>query len=116
MEQTNEPVLAFVIEVTGACNGTVYGNLYIIDYESFYKHIHDKALDTAYVVMKYECGVRTKDADAVINSFPDKEYGKLQSFQYQPYSQEELADLLHREKQERKHFPERNSRIYIARL
>ena len=66
--------------------------------------------------MKYECGVCTKDADAVINSFPDKEYGKLQSFQYQPYSQEELADLLHREKQDREHFPERDASIYIARL
>ncbi len=116
MEQTREPVLAFVIEVTGACNNIVYGNLYAIDYKSFYKHVRDIALDTAYVVMKYEHGIRTKNANAHIDAYPDKEYGEFQSFQSQPSSQEELKDLLWRERLERTSFPERNPSAYIASL
>lgn len=116
MEQTREPVLAFVIEVTWACNNIVYGNLYAIDYKSFYKHVRDMALDTAYVVMKYEHGIRTKNADAHIDAYPDKEYGKFQFLQYLPYSEQELIELLHKEKQERERFPEGNTSTYIASL
>lgn len=116
MEQTREPILAFVIEVTGACNNIVYGNLYAIDYKSFYKHVHNMALDTAYVVMKYEHGIRTKNADAHIDAYPDKEYGKFQFLQYLPYSEQELIELLHKEKQERERFPEGNTSTYIASL
>lgn len=116
MEQTNEPILAFVIEVTGAYNNTVYGNLYAVNYEAFYKHVKDSALDEAYIVMKYEYGIRIKNAYAHIDAYPDKEYGEFQSFQSQPSSQEELKDLLCRERLERTRFPERNSSAYIASL
>lgn len=116
MEQTSEPVLAFVVEVTGVCDDTVYGNLYAVNYEAFYKHVKDSALDEAYIVMKYEYGIRIKNAYAHIDAYPDKEYGEFKSFQSQPSSQEELKDLLCRERLERTRFPERNSSAYIASL
>lgn len=116
MEQTKEPVLAFVIEVKGACNNIVYGNLYAIDYKSFYKHVRDMALDTAYIVMKYEHGIRTKHADAYIDAYPDKEYGEFQFLKYLPYSEQELIELLHREKQERELFPEVKLDAFLAML
>lgn len=116
MEQTREPVLAFVIEVTGACNDTIYGNLYAIDYDVLYKRVHEMALDIAYVVMEYEYGIRIKNADAHIDAYPDKEYGQLKVFQSQPYSHEELADLLYKEKLERERFPKGDVSEYMTNL
>lgn len=116
LEQTSEPVLVFAVEVTGTCNGTVYGNLYAMDYEILYRHIKTSALDVMCVMVEYEHGIRTRGINAAIDGFPDEEYGKFKYLQYQPRSQEELAGLLCMEKQEREHFPECNPAAYIAGL
>lgn len=66
--------------------------------------------------MQYEHGYRTQSADDRISGYPDMEYGKLLSIQYQPHSQEELTDLLWSERQERGRFKEGNPSEYISRL
>ena len=116
LEQTSEPVLVFAVEVTGACNGTVYGNLYAMDYEMLYGHVKTSALDIVCVVVGYENGIRTRGINAAISGSPDEEYGEFQYLQFQPRSQEELAGLLYMERQERGHFPECNPAAYIANL
>lgn len=116
LEQTSEPVLVFAVEVTGACNGTVYGNLYAMDYEMLYRHVKTSALDAECVMVGYENGIRTRGINAAISGSPDEEYGEFQYLQFQPRSQEELAGLLYMERQERGHFLECNLAAYIANL
>lgn len=115
-EQTSDPILAFVVEVTGGAQGSVMGNIYALDYMAHYKHIQTASLKSETVVMQYEHGCRTKSADDRISGYPDMEYGKLLSVQYHPHSQEELRELLRNERQERKCFKEGNPSEYITKL
>ena len=115
-EQTSDPILAFVVEVTGGAQGSVMGNIYALDYMAHYKHIQTASLKSETVVMQYENGCRTKSADDRISGYPDMEYGKLLSVQYHPHSQEELRELLRNERQERKCFKEGNPSEYITKL
>ncbi len=43
-EQTHDRILAYAVELTGAANGTVQGNLYELDYQQHFQHIRDVAL------------------------------------------------------------------------
>ena len=38
-EQTHDRILAYAVELTGAANGTVQGNLYELDYQQHFQHI-----------------------------------------------------------------------------
>lgn len=115
-EQTSTPILAYVIEITGGAKGSVVGNIYVLDYPEHYSHVRSVSLIAETAVMQYEHGCRTQSADERISGYPDMEYGKLQSVQCQPHSQEELAGLLWNERQERKCFKEGNPSAYIATL
>lgn len=115
-EQTSDPILAFVVEVIGGAQGSVIGSIYALDFMAYYKHIQTASLKSETVVMQYEHGYRTQSADDRISGYPDMEYGKLLSIQYQPHSQEELTDLLWSERQERGRFKEGNPSEYISRL
>lgn len=37
-EQTRDRILAYAVELTGAANGTVQGNLYELDYQQHFQH------------------------------------------------------------------------------
>lgn len=115
-EQTNDTILAYVIEVIGGAQDSVMGNVYVLDYPEHYKHIQTVSLKTETVVMQYEHGYRTQSADDRISGYPDMEYGRLQSIQYHPHSKEELTEFLWNERQERKCFKEGNPSAYIASL
>lgn len=115
-EQTKEPILAFIIEVISATAISVIGNVYALNYKEYSHHVVSTALPTKSILFQYEHGYRMKEAEAILDGYPDIEYGKLQSIQYQPYSQEELAGVLRREKQERKCFIEGDQQEYLAKL
>lgn len=114
MEKTDEHTDAFIIEVTGIDNEKVMGNVYALNYDTFYMNVQKRALNAAYVMAQYEHGIRIKDAHTVIVGYPDEEYGKFQFLQYLPYSEQEMIELLHREKQERNLFPEVNPDAFLA--
>ena len=40
-EQTHDRILAYAVELTGAANGTVQGNLYELDYQQHFQHIRE---------------------------------------------------------------------------
>ena len=42
-EQTHDRILAYAVELTGAANGTVQGNLYELDYQQHFQHIREAA-------------------------------------------------------------------------
>lgn len=115
-EQTSDPILAFVVEVTGGAQGSVIGSIYALDFMAYYKHIQTASLKSETVVMQYEHGCRTQSADDRISGYPDMEYGRLQAVQFQPHSEEELTMLLWKEQQERRNYKEEDQSKYIANL
>ena len=115
-EQASDLVLAFSIEITGRIQESVRGNIYVLDYKSYYSHVCSTSLNAETVILKYEHGCRSQRADDRIYSYPDAEYGKLQFIQFQPHSQDELSGVLWNERQERKRFMVRNPNVYIAML
>ena len=115
-EQTIEPILAFLIEVISATANSVTGNVYAVDYAAYYGHVLTVSLLTESIVFQYEHGFRIREPEAIIDGYPDMEYGKFLSIQHQPHSQEELAGVLWREKQERKRFIEGDQQEYLAKL
>lgn len=115
-EQTSEPILAFVIEVMNAAEGSLFGDVYVLDYAEHYSHVRSVSLNAESVVIQYEHGCRTRKADEKIDGYPDIEYGALQSVQYQPRRQEELEALLRKERQGRVYCREGSANAYISRL
>lgn len=115
-EQTSDPILAFVVEVTGGAQGSVIGSIYALDFMAYYKHIQTASLKSETVVMQYEHGYRTQSADDRISGYPDMKYGKLLSIRFQPHSEEELTMLLWKEQQERRNYKEKDQSKYIANL
>ncbi len=115
-EQTSEPVLAFLVEVTGGTQDSVMGNVYALNYTGHYNHVHSVSIKTETVILEYEHGCRVQSADDRFSGCPDMDYGRLQSVQYRPHSQEELLQLLWNERRERKRFKEGNPDSYIAAL
>ena len=115
-EQTTEPILAFLVEVISAAATSVIGNVYAVDYAEYYHRVLTVSLPTESIVFQYEHGFRIREPEAIIDGYPDTEYGKFLSIQHQPHSQEELAGVLWREKQERKRFVEGDPEKYITML
>lgn len=116
MEQTSEPILAFLIEITSGTGDSIIGNIYVLDYSTYYNHVRSIALNAESVLLQYEHGYRIKKATEHVDGYPDTDYGNLVSIQYQPQSQEELTALLWREWKERVCYREGAANAYIARL
>ena len=45
----------YAVELTGAANGTVQGNLYELDYQQHFQHIRDAALLVGANRLIYDC-------------------------------------------------------------
>ena len=116
MEQTSEPILAFLIEIISGTQDSVMGNVYVLDYAAYYSHVHSVSLNAETVLMQYESGCRVRKADERIYGYPDAEYGKLVSVQYQPHSEEELTGLLQEERRKGVCYREGCANAYISRL
>lgn len=116
MEQTREPVLAFVVEITSDVQNSITGNVYALDYAEYYKHVQSVSFNAETVLVQYEHGCRVRKADERIDGYPDTEYGRLVSVQYQPDSEEALIELLQRERQEGVYCREGHTNAYISRL
>lgn len=115
-EQTSDLILAYVIEITSGAQGSVMGNIYVLDYPEHYEHVQMVSLKAETVVMQYERGCRVQRADERIDGHPDAEYGNLVSVQYKPHSEYQLTELLWREGQEGVCYCEGCANTYISRL
>ena len=51
-------MLRDAVELTGAANGTVQGNLYELDYQQHFQHIREAALPVGANRLIYESGMR----------------------------------------------------------
>ena len=115
-EQSSGSVLAFAVKVKKAVGDAVIGDIYVLDYPAHYRHIQSVGLSAETVILRYERGERIMKADAVPGACPDMEYGKLMSIRYLPHKQEELEELLWRERQERERYKEGKPDAFIEGL
>lgn len=115
-EQSSGSVLAFAVKVKKAVGDAVIGDIYVLDYPAHDRHIQSVGLSAETVILRYERGERIMKADAVPGACPDMEYGKLMSIRYLPHKQEELEELLWRERQERERYKEGNPDAFIEGL
>ena len=78
-EQTHDRILAYAVELTGAANGTVQGNLYELDYQQHFQHIRDAALPVGSNRLIYESGMREIGLKEHFDSRSDKYFGEFVS-------------------------------------
>ena len=76
-EQTPDRILAYAVELTGAANGTVQGNLYELDYQQHFQHIREVALPVGANRLIYESGMREIGPKKHFDSRPDKYFGEF---------------------------------------
>lgn len=113
-EQTREPIIVFAVEVTGLDGDTVVGNLYLLDYQSHYRHVLAESQEAS-AVMRYEEGTRIIPAEK-ITLYDDVEFGKLLDWDYLAKSENELSMLLWKERQHRASFAVGDFPSYLAGL
>lgn len=89
-EQTHDRILAYAVELTGAANGTVQGNLYELDYQQHFQHIREAALPVGANRLIYESGMREIGPKEHFDSRPDKYFGELVRYEMQPRDPELL--------------------------
>ena len=83
-EQTHDRILAYAVELTGAANGTVQGNLYELDYQQHFRHVIDAALPVSMRRLFYEHGSRDIPAEQFFDGSPDRVLGNFLRYEAQP--------------------------------
>ena len=100
-EQTHDRILAYAVELTGAANGTVQGNLYELDYQQHFQHIREAALPVGANRLIYESGMREIGPKEHFDSRPDKYFGEFVRYEMQPRDPELLQAAIRQEQRSR---------------
>ena len=100
-EQTCDRILAYAVELTGAANGTVQGNLYELDYQQHFQHIRDAALLVGANRLIYESGMREIGLKEHFDSRSDKYFGEFVRYEMQPRDPELLQAAIRLEQRSR---------------
>ena len=89
------------VELTGAANGTVQGNLYELDYQKHFQHIREAALPVGANRLIYESGMREIGPKEHFDSRPDKYFGEFVRYEMQPRAPELLQAAIRQEQHSR---------------
>ena len=100
-EQTHDRILAYAVELTGAANGTVQGNLYELDYQQHFQYIRDAALPVGANRLIYESGMREIGPKEHFDSRSDKYFGEFVRYEMQPRDPELLQAAIRQEQRSR---------------
>ena len=100
-EQTCDRILAYAVELTGAANGTVLGNLYELDYQQHFQHIREAALPVGANRLIYESGMREIGPKEHFDSRSDKYFGEFVRYEMQPRDPELLQAAIRQEQRSR---------------
>ena len=115
-EQTHDRILAYAVELTGAANGTVQGNLYELDYQQHFQHIRDAALPVGANRLIYESGMREIGLKEHFDSRPDKYFGEFVRYEMQPRDLELLQAAIRQEQHSREQARPRDFKAHITAL
>ena len=100
-EQTHDRILAYAVELTGAANRTVQGNLYELDYQQHFQHIRYAALPVGANRLIYESGMREIGPKEHFDGRPDKYFGDFMRYEMQPREPELLQAAIRQEQRNR---------------
>ena len=115
-EQICDRILAYAVELTGAANGTVQGNLYELDYQQHFQHIRDAALPVGANRLIYESGMREIGPKEHFDSRPDKYFGEFVRYEMQPRDPELLQAAIRQERRSREPARPGNFKEHLAAL
>ena len=116
MEQTNDRILAYAIELTGKERGKIKGSLYELDYARHYERVKDKALAADTVKLIYEHGEQMIPAGQYFSGSPDPQLGKFERFETLPNDPDALKWLLQEEHRSREQLAPGDFKAHIAAL
>ncbi len=105
-EQERGGVVLFSVEATGTSDtGGLSGSIYRLPgLVGYYGHILSNAIPPKSITLQYERGRRSINPDKQFGAYPDSEYGKFVSFQYEPQSEEQLAAVVRGEHRARESY------------
>lgn len=105
-EQERSGIALFIVEATGKNDtGELSGNIYRLPgMAAYHRHILSDSIPAKSVTLQYERGRRSINPDKHFGTYPDKEYGKFVSFQYEPELEGHLAALLREESRTREKY------------
>ena len=115
-EQICDRILAYAVELTGAANGTVQGNLYELDYQQHFQHIREAALPVGANRLIYESGMREIGPKEHFDSRPDKYFGEFVRYEMQPRDPELLQAAIRQERRSREPARPGNFKEHLAAL
>ena len=115
-EQTHDRILAYAVELTGAANGSVQGNLYELDYLQHFREVIEKSIPADNYTLIYEHGELTKPAGQYFDGDTDPQLGKFIRFEAQPNDPEALKSLLREQQKKRTPHTQRDFQLHIAAL
>lgn len=93
-EQTRDKILAYAVEITGAEDGKIRGNLYELDYQAHFKEVEARAVPADTITLLYERGSRELPANFRYDARPDPQLGNFLHMETLPNDPEALKDLL----------------------
>ena len=115
-EQTHDRILAYAVELTGAANGTVQGNLYELDYQQHFQHIREAALPVGANRLIYESGMREIGPKEHFDSRPDKYFGAFVRHEMQTRDPELLQTAIRQEQRSRESAQPGDFKEHLAAL
>lgn len=111
-EQTDDVILAYVIEANTINGSTGFGDIYGLDYKDYYNRVKTSAVPAGSIVLHYERGQRIQPSSQHFGFYPDKEFGMFERYEFMPESQEQLEIVLKKEKMRRSRFGDNYKILY----
>ena len=115
-EQTHDRILAYAVELTGAANGTVQGNLYELDYQQHFRHVIAEAVKADNLILHYEKGDKEQPAAQYFNGSPDPKLGAFLRYEAKPNEPENLREVLRQEQRSREPLAPGDFKSHVAVL
>jgi hypothetical protein len=96
-DRTYDTILAYAVEITGAENGRVKGNLYEFNYGEHVRQLKKDAVNAATITLKFEDALETEMPYSDFMRHTQRlqnEHGELIFYRAEPKNPDELAELL----------------------
>lgn len=111
-EQAEDDIKCRIIEALSLHKDRVVGNVFVFDYQDYYRHVKATAVPAGSIVADYEKGRRILHPESHFKAGPDYELGNLVSYMFTPKSIDQFETVLVNEKRIRNEFLEDYEILY----
>lgn len=116
IDNKSETPIAYAVKIAYMENGTVFGNLYQLDYEQSVSQVKANAVKADNQILHYEFGDELTDFGKYFSADDHKTYGKFVGLDYVPNDEELLKSNLRSIRNERNEYPTGNIESHIDDL